>query len=57
MEVFHGMPEFKDGFVYASDKPGLGIEVDEKAAARFPNTDEVTTWTMTRGRDGSLVLP
>ena len=57
LEVFHGMPEFKDGFVYASDKPGLGIEVDEKAAARFPNTDEVTTWTMTRGRDGSLVLP
>ncbi len=57
LDVFHGMPEFKDGYVYANDKPGLGIEIDEKEAAKYPNHDEVTTWTMTRGRDGGLVLP
>ena len=35
-EVFHGCPELKNGYVYPSDKPGWGIEVDEKAAAKFP---------------------
>ena len=57
LEVFKGMPEFRDGYVYPNDKPGLGIEIDMKEAAKYPNTDEVTTWTMTRGRDGALVLP
>ena len=57
LDVFHGMPEFKDGYVYANDKPGLGIEIDEKEAAKYPNNDDVTTWTMTRARDGGLVLP
>ncbi len=57
LEVFRGMPEFKDGFVYANRKPGLGIEVDEKEAAKYPCNDDLTTWTMTRGRDGSLILP
>jgi galactonate dehydratase len=31
----------KDGFIYPSDKPGLGIEVDEQAAARHPFKQEV----------------
>jgi mannonate dehydratase len=35
-EVFHGCPMAKDGYVAPSDKPGWGIEVDEKAAAKFP---------------------
>ena len=26
----------KNGYVYPSDKPGWGIEVDEKAAAKYP---------------------
>lgn len=57
LEVFDGLPEFRDGYVYANDRPGLGIELNEKAAAKYPNHDEVTTWTMTRNRDGGLVLP
>src|SRR5262249_25482347 len=35
-EVFHGCPTWKNGYMYASDSPGWGIEVDEKAAAKFP---------------------
>jgi mannonate dehydratase len=35
-EVFQGCPELKNGYVYPSDKPGWGIEVDEKAAAKYP---------------------
>ncbi|MDY6322123.1 MAG: enolase C-terminal domain-like protein [Succinivibrio sp.] len=57
LEVFKGMPEFRDGYVYPNDKPGLGIEIDMKEAAKYPCTDEITTWTQTRGRDGALVLP
>jgi len=35
-EIFRGCPTFKDGYLYASDAPGWGIEVDEKLAAKFP---------------------
>jgi len=35
-EVFHVSYEFRDGALYPSSAPGLGIEVDEDAASRFP---------------------
>ena len=35
-EVFPGAPEIKGGYMYANDKPGLGIDIDEKLAAKFP---------------------
>src|SRR6266480_2243307 len=35
-EVFVGCPEVKNGYMLAQEKPGLGIEVDEKLAAKFP---------------------
>jgi len=59
--VFVGCPEVKDGYMLASEKPGLGIEVDEAAAARFPfpagppNFDY--TWGTTRRRDGTVIRP
>jgi mannonate dehydratase len=34
-EVFPGSPEVRDGYVYVSDRPGLGIDIDE---AKRPNT-------------------
>ena len=57
LEVFPGLPEYKDGYVYANDKPGLGVDLDEKEAAKYPCEKAVTTWTQTRGRDGALVTP
>ena len=30
---------FKDGMMYPSDRPGLGIGLDEKAAAEHPKAD------------------
>ena len=59
--VFVGCPEVKDGYMLASEKPGLGIEVDETAAAKFPfpagppNFDY--TWGTTRRRDGTVIRP
>ncbi len=58
LDVFPGMPEYGgDGFVYANDKPGLGVELNEKEAAKYPCENTMTTWTQTRNRDGSLQTP
>jgi mannonate dehydratase len=35
-EVMPGAPEFCDGYLLPSEKPGLGVELDEKAAAKHP---------------------
>jgi mannonate dehydratase len=60
-EVFVGCPEQKNGYLLAQEKPGLGIEVDEKLAAKFPippgppNFDY--SWGTTRRRDGTVIRP
>ncbi len=35
-EVFHGTPHLENGMLHPSEAPGLGIEYDDEAAARFP---------------------
>lgn len=58
LEVFPGMPEYGgDGFVYANEKPGLGIDFNVKEAAKYPCRIGTTNWTQTRRTDGSLVSP
>ena len=57
LEVFPGLPEQRDGHVYPNDRPGLGVEFDEREAARHPCETRVTTWTQTRLPDGSLQQP
>ena len=37
-ELFPGTPELRKGVRYASDKPGLGIDIDEKVAAKYVPT-------------------
>ena len=60
-EVFVGCPDVKDGYMLAQEKPGLGIEVDEKLAAKFPipqgppNFDY--SWGTTRRKDGTVIRP
>jgi mannonate dehydratase len=38
-EVFSGIAEMKDGYLWVSERPGWGIEIDMKAAAKFPFND------------------
>ena len=57
LDVFPGCPELRGGYVYPNDKPGLGIDIDEKLAARFPCSDELPTWTNCRRPDGTLNRP
>jgi len=43
--------------MYPNDKPGLGVEINEKLAAQYPCTDVIEQWTQTRLPDGSPVRP
>jgi mannonate dehydratase len=60
-DVFVGCPEVRNGYMLAQGRPGLGIEVDEKIAAKFPypagppNFDY--SWGTTRRRDGTVIRP
>ena len=56
-EVFPGSPELIDGYVYLNGKPGLGIDIDEEKAAKYPCKTEATQWTQTRLPDGTLNTP
>jgi len=35
-EMFPGLPEIRNGYMYPNDKPGLGIDIDENLAAKYP---------------------
>ena len=57
-EIFPGLPEMKGGYLYANDKPGWGIEVNEAAAAKRPfnRTDPMNGgWGEVRLPDGQIV--
>jgi mannonate dehydratase len=59
-DTFPGCPILKDGYYFTNDKPGLGIDIDEKLVARFPITDDPSfdmRWGNLRRRDGSSVKP
>jgi mannonate dehydratase len=36
LEIFRGSPVMKNGYLYANDAPGWGIEIDEAVAAKHP---------------------
>ncbi|MDG5977094.1 Mandelate racemase/muconate lactonizing protein [Hydrogenophaga taeniospiralis CCUG 15921] len=57
LDVFPGLPEFRQGYVYANDQPGLGVDINEAEAAKYPCDAGVTTWTQTRLIDGTLQTP
>ena len=58
-EVFHGLPEMRAGALWPSSEPGLGIAIDEQAAARYPYPSHPfnNAWPAIRRRDGSVVTP
>jgi mannonate dehydratase len=59
-EVFPGCPDLKDGYYWANDKPGLGIDLDEKLAAKFPIQDDPPfdfSWGELRRQDGTITKP
>ena len=57
LEVFPGLPEYRKGYVYANDRPGLGVDINEEEAQKYPCENSVTLWTQTRLIDGNLQTP
>lgn len=59
-DMFPGCPELKDGYLWANDKPGLGIDLNEKLAAEFPIQDDPPfdlKWGTLRRLDGTIQKP
>ena len=56
-EVFPGCPEVRNGYLYANDQPGLGVDIDEARAARHPCREGPDDWTQSRRPDGSAARP
>jgi mannonate dehydratase len=56
-EVFPGAPEIRGGYMYANDKPGWGIDIDETAAAKYPYKVAFETRGNDRLLDGTIVRP
>ena len=56
--MFPGTPVVRNGYMYPNDQPGLGIDIDEELALKYP-VDEyrVQEWTQTRLPDGSPARP
>ena len=61
-EVFQGCPRLENGFFYANEAPGWGMEINEKLAAKYDVDSRYDTpfdynWGTTRRRDGSIIRP
>jgi mannonate dehydratase len=59
LEVFPGCPVPRGGYLFPSPSPGWGVEVDERAAAKYPpETGLFEKWaTRVRRPDGGLEAP
>ncbi len=62
LEVFEGYPVVKDGYAYVNEKPGWGVEINEKAAAKYPYGSEGAVrkqlnggWGVVRRSDGTVI--
>jgi len=58
-EVFPGCPEVHDGAMWSNEKPGLGIDVDEALAAKYPFPEHPVNgaWPEIRRADGTVQKP
>ncbi len=58
-EMMPGTAQIKGGYLYGSDAPGLGIDINEEMASKYPLQPPSgrDNWTTVRGIDGSLVKP
>jgi mannonate dehydratase len=58
-EVFPGCPETRDGMLWSNEQPGLGIDLDETVAARYPFPEHPLNgaWPPVRRLDGTVIRP
>ena len=47
----------RNGYAYLSDAPGLGVDINEELAAKYPCDNSVPEWTLARLPDGTSFTP
>ncbi|MFZ2338599.1 MAG: enolase C-terminal domain-like protein [Bacteroidales bacterium] len=53
--VFPGCQTYKNGYMYINEAPGLGVDINEKEAAKYPIGTR-SNWTLRKG-DGTIIRP
>jgi mannonate dehydratase len=55
--IFQGCPQMRDGYLWVTEKPGWGIEIDEREAAKAPFTASPLNggWGEIRLPDGTVI--
>jgi mannonate dehydratase len=56
LAIFPGSPVMKNGYMYVNEAPGLGVDVNEKEAAKYPINNKAPGWTV-RKKDGTIIRP
>jgi len=56
LEVFPGSPYVKNGYMYVNEAPGLGVDINETAAAKYPAHFKPGEWQV-RKKDGTIIRP
>ncbi|HUQ94578.1 MAG TPA: enolase C-terminal domain-like protein [Bryobacteraceae bacterium] len=54
-EVFPGTPVVRDGYLFINEAPGFGVDLNEKAAARYPSSLSDGNFGPKRFVNGSIV--
>ena len=55
--VFPDAPFMRDGYMHIQEKPGLGVDIDEAEAAKYPLPHYNYDWTQVRKNDGTPIRP
>ena len=53
--VFPGCQTYRNGYMYINEAPGLGVDINEKEAAKYPIGTK-SNWTLRKG-DGTIIRP
>jgi mannonate dehydratase len=53
--VFPGCQTYRNGYMYINEAPGLGVDINEKEAAKYPIGTK-SKWTV-RKSDGTIIRP
>jgi mannonate dehydratase len=56
-EVFPGTPRVENGYMHVHEAPGLGIDINEALAKKYPPVKYNYDWTQLRSQDGTPVRP
>ncbi len=58
-ELLPGCAQIRKGYMYSNGKPGLGIDIEEKLAAKYPfgPIPDGGAWPLDRTMDGAVVKP